>query len=51
MFFAVLLSIIIFTYWAYYRVVYKKEKEAWSEIEVVAFLIVVFLLLLYWIIK
>lgn len=47
---SIIASIVIFTYWAYYRVVYKQEKQAWADIERVALLLVVFLIMLYFII-
>ena len=46
---AVIASVVVFTYWAYYRVVYKKEKEAWAEIELVALLMMVFLGILWFV--
>ncbi|MDO1448958.1 hypothetical protein Q0590_21955 [Rhodocytophaga aerolata] len=48
---AIIASIILFTYWAYYRVVYKQEKTAWADIERVAMLLVVFLVALYFILR
>jgi hypothetical protein len=48
---AIIASIVVFTYWAYYRVVYKQEKEAWSDIETVALLLVVFLVILWFILR
>ncbi len=48
---AVLASIVLFTYWAYYRIVYKAEKTAWKEVELTAGLVIVFLVLLYFILK
>lgn len=47
MFFATVISIVLFTYWAYYRIVVKQEKSAWHEIEWVAALLAIFLLTLY----
>jgi hypothetical protein len=46
---ATIICVVLFTYWAYYRVVYKQDKEAWTEIEVVAGLLLVFLVILYFI--
>lgn len=48
---AIIASIVVFTYWAYYRVVYKREKEAWTDIERVAILLVVFLIVLWFILR
>ncbi len=48
---AMLASIVLFTYWAYYRVVFKAEKTAWKEIELTAGLVIVFLIALYFILQ
>ena len=48
---AIIASVVVFTYWAYYRVVYKKQTNAWADIELVALLLVVFLIILWFVLQ